>query len=151
MIAAGNDNLWAKFCKVMGTEELINDERFKTNPLRNQHYDELRPLVAAEIIKKTTEEWKQLLIDGGVPSGPINTVEMVVKDEQVLARNMIQEVDHPKVGMSSLPGIPVKISGVDDNIRFAAPTLGQHNEKILSEYLGYTKEEIEELKEGGVL
>lgn len=151
MVAVGNDNLWAKYCKLIGREDLIVDERFKTNPLRNTNYDELRPLVAAEMVKKSTEEWKKILIDGGVPSGPINNVEMVVNDEQVLYRNMIQLIDHPTVGKTNLPGIPIKISGVDDNIRFSAPVLGQHNEKILKEYLGYSKEEVENLKKGGII
>lgn len=151
MVAAGNDNLWAKYCKLLNREDLIMDERFKTNPLRNKNYEELRPIIAEEMVKKSTEEWRVILIDGGVPSGPINNVEMVVNDEQVNFRNMIQEIDHPTIGKSKLPGIPIKISGVDDNIRFAAPTLGQHNEKILSEYLGYSKEEVDKLKEGGVL
>ncbi len=151
MIAVGNNQLWEKFCRVIGKESLIQDERFKTNPLRNDYYSELRPLIAQEIIKKTTIEWQELFINGGIPSGPINNIERVTKDEQVIARNMIQKVNHPKIGESLVPGIPIKIEGVDDNIRFAAPTLGEHNEKILSRYLGLTKEEIKELVEEGVL
>lgn len=151
MVAAGNDKLFAMFCKELGVPELAKDERFVTNPLRNQNYDELRPLIAEQMLKRSTAEWKVALIEAGVPSGPINNVEMVVTDEQVLARNMIQEIDHPTIGTSKLPGIPIKISDVDDNIRFAAPTLGQHNAKILGEYLGYSEEEVEKLKEGGVL
>lgn len=151
VIAAGNDNLWAKFCKAMGTEELIDDERFKTNPLRNKNYDELKPLIDEKIKEKTTEEWKKILLDAGVPSGPINNMEMLVKDEQVLARNMIQEVEHPVAGKQHLPGIPIKMDGVSDKIRFPAPVLGQHNEEVLAERLGYSKEEIEKFKEEGVL
>ncbi|MDW7668003.1 MAG: CoA transferase [Bacillota bacterium] len=151
VIAAGNDNLWAKLCKAMGTEELINDERFKTNALRNNNYDEIRPLVAEQIKKKSTEEWKKILLDAGVPSGPINNMEMLVKDDQVLARNMIQVVKHPIAGEQHLPGIPIKMDGVSDEIRFPAPILGQHSEEVLSEKLGYSKEEIEKLKEEGVL
>jgi CoA:oxalate CoA-transferase len=151
VIAAGNDNLWAKFCKAMGTEELIDDERFKTNPLRNKNYDELKPLIDEKIKEKPTEEWKKILLDAGVPSGPINNMEMLVKDEQVLARNMIQEVEHPVAGKQHLPGIPIKMEGVSDKIRFPAPVLGQHNEEVLAERLGYSKEEIEKFKEEGVL
>jgi CoA:oxalate CoA-transferase len=151
VIAAGNDNLWAKFCKAMGTEELIDDERFKTNPLRNKNYDALKPLIDEKIKEKTTEEWKKILLDAGVPSGPINNMEMLVKDEQVLARNMIQEVEHPVAGKQHLPGIPIKMDGVSDKIRFPAPVLGQHNEEVLAERLGYSKEEIEKFKEEGVL
>jgi CoA:oxalate CoA-transferase len=135
----------------MGTEELIDDERFKTNPLRNKNYDALKPLIDEKIKEKTTEEWKKILLDAGVPSGPINNMEMLVKDEQVLARNMIQEVEHPVAGKQHLPGIPIKMDGVSDKIRFPAPVLGQHNEEVLAERLGYSKEEIEKFKEEGVL
>ena len=146
MIAAGNDNLWRKLCKAVEKTDLAMDERFMTNPLRNKNYDYLRPLLAIEIKKKTTDAWQKIFIDGGVPSGPINNMEMVVKDEQVLARNMIQEMIHPVAGLIHLPGIPIKISDCDDNIRFSAPTLGQHTDDILSRYLGYTIDEIEKLR-----
>jgi CoA:oxalate CoA-transferase len=151
MVAAGNDNLWAKYCKVLGREELIKDERFVTNPLRNKNYSELRPMIAEEMMKKTTEEWKKILVDGGVPSGPINNVEMIVNDEQIIARNMIQEVEHPVAGKIHIPGIPIKISGYSDSVRFAAPVLGQHTDKILSEYLNYSEEEIAKLRGEGVV
>jgi CoA:oxalate CoA-transferase len=151
MVAAGNDNLWAKYCKVLGREELIKDERFVTNPLRNKNYSELRPMIAEEMMKKTTEEWKKILVDGGVPSGPINNVEMIVNDEQIIARNMIQEVEHPVAGKTHIPGIPIKMSGYSDSVRFAAPVLGQHTDKILSEYLNYSEEEIAKLRGEGVV
>ncbi|MBG0764341.1 MAG: CoA transferase, partial [Tissierellales bacterium] len=67
------------------------------------------------------------------------------------ARNMIQEVEHPVAGKQHLPGIPIKMEGVSDKIRFPAPGLGQHNEEVLAERLGYSKEEIEKFKEEGVL
>ncbi|MDP3385924.1 MAG: CoA transferase [Eubacteriales bacterium] len=146
MIAAGNDNLWLKLCKAVEKIDLAMDERFMTNPLRNKNYVDLRPLLAIEIKKKTTDEWQRIFIDSGVPSGPINNMEMVVKDEQVIARNMIQEILHPVAGLIHLPGIPIKISDCDDNIRFSAPTLGQHTDAILSRYLGYTNDEIEKLR-----
>jgi CoA:oxalate CoA-transferase len=151
MIAAGNDNLWRKLCHAVERDDLALDERFITNPLRNENYNDLRPLLATEIKKKTTDVWQNLFIERGVPSGPINNVEMVVKDKQVLARNMIQEVLHPVAGLMHLPGIPIKISDCDDNIRFSAPTLGQHTDVILTRYLGYTSEEIEMLRSENVI
>jgi len=151
VIAAGNDNLWKKLCKVIGKEELISDEKFKTNPKRNENYEELKPIISNEIKKKTTKEWNEILIDVGVPCGPINDIKMVVNDEQVNARNMIQEILHPTAGKTKIPGIPIKISGNDDKIRYPAPTLGQHNEEVLIDKLGYKKEEVEKLKEKGII
>ncbi|MBN2285472.1 MAG: CoA transferase [Tissierellales bacterium] len=151
MIAAGNDNLWAKFCKILKKEELISDEKYKTNPLRNKHYEELYPIIAEEIKKKTTEEWKKILVEGGVPSGPINNIEMVVNDEHVIARKMIQEIFHPVAGLTHIPGIPIKMEGCSDDIRFPAPVLGQHTEEILAKYLGYSKNEVNQMREEGII
>ena len=151
VIAVGNDNLWKKLCKVIGKEELINDKRFKTNPLRNENYNELKPIIADKIKKKTTKEWNRILVDFGVPCGPINDIGMVVNDEQVNARKMIQEILHPIAGKIKIPGIPIKISGNDDKIRHPAPTLGQHNEEVLIDKLGYSKEEIKKFKEKGII
>ncbi|SHJ74204.1 CoA:oxalate CoA-transferase [Dethiosulfatibacter aminovorans DSM 17477] len=151
MIAVGNDNLWARFCKLIEREDLTSDEKFKTNPLRNEHYDILRPMVAEKIAGKTTEEWYTMLTEGGVPCGPINDIGMVVKDEHVNARNMIQMVEHPVAGELHMPGIPIKISDCSDAIRFAAPVLGQHSVEVLGQYLGYGHEDVEKLKEGGII
>ncbi len=146
MVAAGNDALWAAFCKVIGTEELIEDERFKTNPLRNENYDELRPLIAEPMKEKTTEEWQRLLDEAGVPNGPINTIDKVIEDPQILARDMIVEMDHPVAGKLKVPGIPIKFSHTPGKIRRSSPILGEHTEEILKELLDIDQEEFESLK-----
>ncbi|MBU5294376.1 CoA transferase [Anaerosalibacter bizertensis] len=146
MIAAGNDSLWAKFCRVIGKEELIEDERFKTNPLRDKNYDELRPLIAESMKNRTTKEWQDMLDDSGVPNGPINTIDKVIEDPQVVAREMIVEIEHPIAGKLKTPGIPIKLSDTPGKIRNASPILGEHTEEILKEILEYDNEKIEELK-----
>jgi CoA:oxalate CoA-transferase len=119
--------------------------------LRNENYEELRPIIAQEIAKKKTEEWKEILIEADIPSGPINNIEMVVNDEQVKYRNMIQEVQHPKVGRVKMAGIPIKINECSDSIRFSPPMLGQHNEEVLKEVLCYSEDYIKELRENNVI
>jgi CoA:oxalate CoA-transferase len=151
MIAVGNDNLWAKFCSAINKEGLANDEKFLTNPLRNENYDVLRPIISEVISNKPTQDWYEILTEGGVPCGPINDIGKVVQDEQVNARNMIQKVSHPVAGEVQVPGIPIKVEGCSDKIRFAAPVLGQHTEKILTNYLNLSKVEIENLKIEGVV
>ncbi len=146
MIAAGNDALWAKFCQTAGLEALIEDERFRTNPLRNKNYEALRPLVAEKVKEKATDEWMKILDDAGVPNGPINTIDRVVVNEQVLAREMIVEVEHPVAGRLRMPGVPVKLSETPGSIRMPAPVLGQHTVDVLEGLLGLTDEEIEILK-----
>lgn len=147
VVAAGNDVLWAKFCEVLGKEELINDERFATNPLRNENYDQLRPLIAEPMKEKTTEEWLEILDKAGVPNGPINTIDKVLQDPQVIAREMIVEVEHPVAGNLKMPGVPIKLSDTPGSVRTPAPLLGQHTEEILKELLGYDDEKIQSLRE----
>lgn len=149
MIAAGNDNLFASLCRTLGVEELIEDERFKTNPLRGENYDDLRPLLAEPFKTKTTDEWLELLNEAGVPCGPINDIEGVVNDPQIQAREMVVSVKHPTAGEMSMPGVPIKMSETQGSVRTPAPILGQHTDEILKQELNLTDEEIEKLKEDG--
>jgi len=146
MIAAGNDALWLKFCQAMGKEELAEDASFKTNALRNNNYNALRPKIAEVIERKTTAQWQEILDRAGVPNGPINTVDKVIEDPQVIAREMIVEVDHPVAGKLKMPGVPIKLSETPGSIRRPAPLLGQHTDEILKEILNLSGEKIEELK-----
>lgn len=151
MIAAGNDVLWAKLCRVLDLEELIEDARFKTNPLRGEHYDEMIILLREKFLLKPTEKWQKLLTDAGVPNGPINKIEDVVNDPQVLSRDMIVEVDHKKAGKTKVPGVPIKMSETQGEVKTPAPLLGEHNAEVLKKYLNLNKEEVEELKEKGMI
>jgi CoA:oxalate CoA-transferase len=150
MVAAGNDVLWSNFCKAIDTYPLCKDERFATNPLRAKNYKELRPLLGEAMIVKTTEEWQDILDNAGVPNGPINTIDKVVTDPQVLAREMIMEIDHPVEGKLKVPGIPIKLSETPGDIRMTSPLLGQHTEEILKELLNYDDAKIEELKKENI-
>jgi len=150
MVAAGNDALWSNFCTAIDTVPLCKDERFATNPLRAKNYKELRPLLGEAMIVKTTEEWQDILDDAGVPNGPINTIDKVVTDPQVLAREMIMEIDHPVEGKLKVPGIPIKLSETPGDIRMTSPLLGQHTEEILKELLNYDDAKIEELKKENI-
>lgn len=151
MVAVGNDNLWAKFCNEIGLPELVEDERFDKNPKRLENYDELRPLIAEAMLKRTTAEWQEAFDNCGVPESPVNTIDMVVNHPQVIAREMIAEVEHPVAGATKIPGIAIKMSGTPGEIAIPAPTLGQHTDEILSEFLGRTPEEIAHLKEVGAV
>ncbi len=150
MVAAGNDVLWAHLCKAIGREDLIDHEKFKTNPLRSKNYWELRPLIANEIKKKSTKEWQEIFDEMGIPNSPINTIDKVLENPQVMARNMIVEIDHPIAGRTKIPGIPIKLSLTPGEVRLPSPCLGMHRDEILKELLGYDQETIEELKKEGI-
>ena len=150
MVAAGNDRLWATLCELMELD-IACDPRYATNPQRNEHYAELRPILAEKFMTKTAEEWQPMFDKAGIPSGPINTVDKVVKNEQVVAREMILEVEHPVAGTTRVPGIPIKLSRTPGDIRMAAPVLGADTEKLLNQYLGLTSDQVAELREKQVI
>ncbi|MGB4594780.1 MAG: CaiB/BaiF CoA-transferase family protein [Anaerolineaceae bacterium] len=146
MVAAGNDRLWVTLCGLLELD-LAYDDRFDTNPKRNKNYAELRPLLAERFKAKNCAEWQKVFDEAGIPNGPINTVDKVVSNEQVLAREMIVEVEHPTAGKLRLPGVPIKLSRTPGEIRKAAPVLGADTNSLLTQYLGLTDEEIALLRE----
>ncbi|WP_432403292.1 CaiB/BaiF CoA transferase family protein [Wukongibacter sp. M2B1] len=151
MVAVGNDKLWAVFCKCIEREDLIDDYRFKTNPDRNKYYDELRPLLCKAMINRKTEEWQRILDDAGVPNGPINTVDKVLKDDHINQREMIVSVNHPKAGHVLTPGSPIKFRNNPNTIRKASPLIGEETIEILKENLNFSQKEIENLIEEGII
>jgi len=150
MIAVGNDALWSKFCNVIEREELRDDPRFNSNPLRTANHHELRPLLATTLCEKTTDEWRHVFDKSGIPNGPINSIDQVVNDPQVIAREMIVEVEHPVAGKTILPGIPIKLSETPGTIREPAPLLGEHTAEILMDLLGYSPEQTAAMEAQGL-
>jgi len=150
MVAAGNDKLWETLCALLELD-IVSDPRFVTNPKRNENYAELRAILADRFMTNTCAEWQKMFDAHGIPSGPINTVDKVVENEQVVAREMIVEVDHPVAGLTRIPGIPIKLSRTPGEIRKSAPVLGEDTEMLLGSYLGLTEEEVAELRDKKVI
>ena len=100
---------------------------------------------------KTGEEWQKMFDEAGIPCGPINTIDKVVTNEQVVARDMILEVEHPVAGATRIPGIPIKLSRTPGEVRKAAPVLSADSESLLAEYLGLSPEQIADLRDKQVI
>ena len=149
-IAVGNDQLWGKFCKAVGLEGIVNDPRFATNAKRVQNRDEVVKAVGDLIATKNGEEWLKILTDAGIPCGPIYTVDKIFSDPQVIHRQMVAELHHPKAGTIKVTGNPVKLSDTPGEPSVAPPLLGQHTQEVL-EGLGYSAKEIEELKQAKLI
>jgi len=151
IIAVGNDRLWSDFCNLIGKPEMIQDERFATNPKRTDNQKALKAILDTVFPDKTVDQWIEALDKAGIPCGPINSIERVMNNEQVKARDMIVETDHPVAGKIKMAGIPIKMSETPGSVERPAPLLGQHTEEILSEILGISSEEVAQLKTQNVL
>jgi len=151
VIAMGNNVLWKKFCEHVNQRELINDSRFCTNALRTENHEELFPILAEIMRQRSTEQWETALEEIGVPCGPVNTVDKVASDPQVLAREMIVEVEHQMTGAVGIPGVPIKLSETPGSVDAPAPNLGEHTDEVLTGLLGMAPDEVDRLKRQGVV
>ena len=100
---------------------------------------------------RTSEEWQAALLEAGIPGGPINFIDQVFSDPQVLAREMLVELPHSTAGTVKVAGSPLKLSRTPVRIDEPPPLLGQHTEEVLSEYLGYTLADLAPLRDEGVI
>ncbi len=130
-LAVGNDRLWGQFCDLLGRQDL--KEKFPTNPQRVEQHDELFPVLQEIFAGKTADEWLAFLEKAGIPCGPIYTVGEVLNHPQVLAREMVVERPHAKLGQVKMTGVPIKLSDTPGEAGAAPPLLGQHTEEILRE------------------
>lgn len=130
-VAVGNDRLWVQFCDLLGRQDL--KEKFPTNPVRVERHDELFPILQEIFAGKIANDWLALFEKAGIPCGPIYTVGEVLNHPQVLAREMVVERPHAKLGKVKMTGVPIKLSDTPGEAGAAPPLLGQHTEEILRE------------------
>lgn len=150
-IGAGNDRLWKRLVEdALHKPEWMEDPRFLTLPDRMRNIDELEREIEAITTQKPTDEWIEIIDKAGVPCGPVLAYDQTWKDPQVLARNMIAEVEHPIIGPMRTIAPPTKFSDMEFAVRRAAPWLGQHTAEVLRE-VGISDERIAELFEAGAL
>jgi crotonobetainyl-CoA:carnitine CoA-transferase CaiB-like acyl-CoA transferase len=147
IIACGNQGFWEKFCKLAGLEHLLADDRFTTMKKRVENRAELTPLVAAAVKTRTRRAWYDLLDREGIPCGLIKNVAEVCTDPQVIARDMVVQLNHPTAGTIRVNGVPIKLSATPGEVQEPPPLLGEHTETILAEILGYTADQIAELRQ----
>ena len=132
-LAVGNDDQFVRFCRVTGLQDLLRDDRFATNPARVVHYDALRPRVAGALGRQPREHWIAALTAAGVSCGAVRDVAEAMSDPQLLARRMIEVVEHVALGPMKVLGVPIKLSETPGHVRTAPPVLGQHTEPVLRE------------------
>jgi formyl-CoA transferase len=142
IVTAGNDGQYRKFVEVGECPELATDPRFLTNPQRVEMRDTLVPLLAEMVSKKTKAQWLALLEEAGVPCGPINQLDEVFRDPQIVARKCAIELEHPTAGTVKLVASPMRLSATPVCYDAAPPLLGQHTDQVLQELLDYSDDQI---------
>ena len=152
VVAVGNDSLWQTFCNAIGRSDLLADARFTTNKLRTENIGALNIILDTVFIDKTAQQWLDLFEEVKLPCAPINSVDKVMADEQVLARNMIVDVQDCIAGKVKIAGNPIKMTSIpEESTRGKVPEVGEHNVEVYSELLGYTAAVIDNLKQDGVI
>ncbi len=146
-IAVSTNEEWEFLCEAIGKPRLAQDERFGQNLSRRKNQDALDKLIEEWTINYTKYEVTEILQRGGVAAGPILTSNDLLNDPQILANDYITDYDHPVWGRIKVPGIPIHLQKTPGQLRMPAPELGQHTEEVLIDILGYTWEQIAELRD----
>lgn len=143
--AVSTNAQWAKFSEAMNMPELLEDPRFATNETRGEIYKSvLCGMISDKLKDMTRQEIEDMLRPLNIPSGPTLTAAEAIESQHIKARNMVVEVEDKALGKLKMPGIPIKMSGIEDAPTGPAPLLGEDTERYLKE-AGLTDEEIQQL------
>ncbi|MFW1984115.1 CaiB/BaiF CoA transferase family protein [Acinetobacter guillouiae] len=149
IIACGNDTQFIQLCRSIGLPELPNDVRFTRNADRVKHRDEVIEILSKHFLSKTADEWVNTIYAAKVPVGVINNLEQAFNEPQVIAREMLVEMQHPQREKLTVVGSPIKLSRTPVEYRNAPPLLGEHTQTILGRIISPAK--LDELKAKGVI
>jgi crotonobetainyl-CoA:carnitine CoA-transferase CaiB-like acyl-CoA transferase len=149
--AAASNAIWARFCAIIGREELARDPGFATAAARRDRRDEIAAVIQEWTGPRPKAEVVRILATAGVPAAPVNNVAEMVADPQVHAREMFVERDHPIYGSLTTTGTPLKLSETPGRVRWLAPMPGEHNEEVFVGVLGHSREDLERWRAEGVI
>jgi len=150
IICAG-DGPFRKLCEAIGQPELAEDERFNNILVRNLNEPALKEIIEAWTSQRTTDEVLKALQPAGVPVAAVNDVKQVVEHPHTKSRGMLVDVEQPGVGTITIFGGPFKPRFSEMRPRGPAPALGEHNRWLLTELLGKSEGEAEEILSSGAM
>jgi len=149
-LAPADDAFFGRLMDVLGCPELKEDPLYRTQTARVANRERINAIVGGKLALHTTAHWVETLNAAGVPSGPVQAVADVFSDPQILAQNMVMEVEQPGYGPVRMLGFPMKFAGTPSTIRRPSPGLGQHSDEVLAE-LGFSADECRALRDKGVI
>ena len=144
-IAAGGQDMFERLCRALGADEIAANPNYASGKLRLKHRDALNAEISEYTKTKNSAEWIDLFNEGGVPCGPIHTIDKMFDDPQVKHLGLAAPVTSPTHGEMHVVGQAVNMSRAPRDIRSATPELGEHTDEILAD-LGYDAAKIEELR-----
>lgn len=151
VIGIANDKFWKGFCGIMGKEELITHPLMEKNGDRVKNRELIKPIVSEWTLTQDSKELVSKLLEAGIPTAPIYNIKQVSEDPHIAgAREMFIEAEYPKVGKIKITNSHIKMSETKPGFRAPSPGLGEHNEEIYRELLGYSEEKLAHMKEEGI-
>jgi crotonobetainyl-CoA:carnitine CoA-transferase CaiB-like acyl-CoA transferase len=151
VIAAITNVQWQGLLKAMGREDLLQDPHLSHLKGRGKKVAEIDQMIQAWVEEKTIREIQDKLVEERVPSGPVLTFDKLIADPNLLARQMITDIEQPGVGKMKIPGSVFKLSESAVEFKLPAPSLGEHNAEIYSQVLGLGQEDLASLKEEEII
>jgi formyl-CoA transferase len=145
------DRYWGPACEILGLPELAADPRYATFEGRDADREALVRAFDEAFAKRPRAEWEPLLKTADIAYAPVNRLEDLGQDPQIVANRYVVEYDHPDLGRQLVPGPPAQLSKTPATIRMPAPHLGQHTEEILTEVCGYSWDDVAEFRALGVV
>ena len=145
-----NPDHWRRLLRVIGREDLIGDARFDTGPARGERAAEVDELIATWTRQHTKEEAMKIIGEAGVPAGAVFDTLELMNDPSLEARGIMQTIEHPTTGKVKMPAWPVRFDGTPPNVK-PSPLLGQHSAEVLGGWLGLGAQEVEALKQEGII
>ncbi len=143
VMVTSTQRTFVRLAEVMGRMDMLQDPRFDTNPHRSEHPQEVYDIVQEWFSHYTAQEAFRTLDENGIPCCPIYSIADIFKDPQYRARKDLIEVAHPILGTVTMPGIVPKFSDTPGAVLFPGPcTIGEHNQEILVQELGFTLEDM---------
>ena len=142
---------YPKVMEMLGNPDWSKEEMFANPLLRNDYIVELNQLITVWTEEHTTQEINNLALKYGVPCSQVRSIKDLVDDEQLSFRQFWQEADHPVAGKLRYPGPPFKLSATPGIIQRPAPLLGEHNEKIYCQMLGYSRKDLVRMRQAGII
>jgi formyl-CoA transferase len=145
-----SERVWNALLRVLGREDLLGDARYRTVQDRATRREELNAIFATYCQTRTKHQVMAEVASLGIPCGAVQDTMEVMHDPHLIERGMLAEVHHPVAGSFVMPGCPVRLEDSPVELQ-AAPVLGQHNQEVYSELLGYTAEQLQQLQERGIV